>query len=395
MRQMGRGMASVNLSGYKSILLVPCPYKEFICCKHYLNEQRAIVMKKTLLSILACPCCQGQIELKARETTENGEIISGTLQCLNCGAEFPIVEGVPCMLTGEQQIKPSEGFTEQWKYRFSGRFETNSLYGLNPTHRIEDVIAKFADPIQADEWILDAGCGSAEMTFAAAKSYPQAQIVGLELSEAVRLAAKEASSIPNLHFVQGDVTNPPFKQSTFSKVYSMGVLHHTSNTKAAFDAVSALVSEYGNLVIWLYPDPIECPANIPYYGIRDIVFMGMGHKLSPELRLWFVQFYTGIFLPFIIIAQSFGKEFYHFCQQYNFLVFDKQSLSEIYEATAFLDNLTLPEKFNALAFWIFDDVTPEFQFRHKKQEVINWFKANRFEEAHADTIGTYWGKRWH
>ncbi|MEH1901394.1 MAG: methyltransferase domain-containing protein [Nostoc sp.] len=352
-------------------------------------------MKKTLLSILACPCCQGQIELKPKETIENGEVISGTLQCLNCWTEFSIYQGVPCMLPREQQIKSSKGFTEQWKYRFSGEFETNYLYGLNPTRRIENATAKFVDPIQADEWILDAGCGSAEMTFAAANNYPQAQIVGLELSEAIRLAAKEAGSFPNLHFVQGDVMNPPFKQLTFSKVYSMGVLHHTSNTKAAFDSISSLVLQYGNLVIWLYPDPIECPANIPYYGIRDIVFLGMGHKVPPELCLWLVKFYTGIFLPFIIISQWLGKEFYHFSQKTDFLIFDKESLSEIYEATAFINNLTLLEMFNAISFWIFDDVTPEFQFRHKRQEVINWFKENRFDEAHADTIGTYWGKRWH
>ncbi|MBP5971184.1 methyltransferase domain-containing protein [Brasilonema sp. CT11] len=351
-------------------------------------------MKKSLLSILACPRCEGEIELKSGETIKNGEVISGSLQCLNCGLGLPIIEGVPCMLLPEQQQQELEGFTSQWQYRFSGKFEgASSLYGSNPEDRIEHILAKFVCPIQPNEWILDAGCGSAEMTFAMAQKNPQAQIVGLELSKAVRLAARQAGSIANIHFVQGDVMNPPLKKTTFRKIYSMGVLHHTSNTKTAFERVASLLSNYGDMVIWLYPDPLESPANIPYYAVRDVVFMGMGHKIPSELRFWSIRTYSLAILPLIIVARFFWKSFFDFGQKMDWILLKNHSLEEINEATSFWEKLDLLETYQTICFWLFDDITPEFQFRHKKQEVIQWFKENKFDEVHADNIGTYWGKR--
>jgi len=351
-------------------------------------------MKKTLLQILACPNCEGEIELQPGVTLLNNEVMSGRLQCVNCGMEFPIQQGVPCLLPLQGRNSQTEGFTQQWNYRFSGRFENKYLYGLNPVHRIEDINAKFVYPIQENEWVLDAGCGSAEMTFAAAKLYPQAQFVGLELSEAIQLAARNAGSLANIHFVQGNVMNPPFKKGVFLKAYSMGVLHHTPDTKAAFKSVASLVSPYGNLVIWLYPDPIECPANIPYYGIRDFVFMGMGHKIPAELRFWLIQFYSATLLPVIIIAEFLRKELYNLFKNNDWFSPENNSLTEIYQATSFLENLNWLEMYQTISFWIFDDITPEFQFRHKREEVLQWFAENHFDEADADTIGTYWGKRW-
>ncbi len=61
-------------------------------------------MRKRLLEILMCPECKSDLEVEIEETVvENGEekIIKGRLKCKNCGAEFPIEDGIPNMLSPE------------------------------------------------------------------------------------------------------------------------------------------------------------------------------------------------------------------------------------------------------------------------------------------------------
>jgi len=50
------------------------------------------MIDKDLLAILACPACQGDVELK------NEKII-----CIQCGRKYPIRDGIPVMLVDEAQ----------------------------------------------------------------------------------------------------------------------------------------------------------------------------------------------------------------------------------------------------------------------------------------------------
>ena len=61
-------------------------------------------MKLSLLEILCCPKCKGDLELQVFESDEkSGEIISGDLYCKNCDIHFPIEDGIPNMLLPEQR----------------------------------------------------------------------------------------------------------------------------------------------------------------------------------------------------------------------------------------------------------------------------------------------------
>ena len=61
-------------------------------------------MKPSLLEILCCPKCKGDLELHVFESEEeSGEIISGDLYCKNCDIHFPIEDGIPNMLLPEQR----------------------------------------------------------------------------------------------------------------------------------------------------------------------------------------------------------------------------------------------------------------------------------------------------
>ena len=45
-----------------------------------------------LLKILACPACQGDVELKEEK-----------IVCVQCGRKYPVRDGIPVMLVDEAQ----------------------------------------------------------------------------------------------------------------------------------------------------------------------------------------------------------------------------------------------------------------------------------------------------
>ncbi len=54
-------------------------------------------MKRALMEILICPVCNGRLELEV-EAEGGGEVITGTLHCPKCDADYPITDGIPNLL---------------------------------------------------------------------------------------------------------------------------------------------------------------------------------------------------------------------------------------------------------------------------------------------------------
>jgi len=59
-------------------------------------------MKRELIDILACPVCQGELELKVEKENER-EIVTGSLYCPKCDAHYPIVDTIPNLLPPDQR----------------------------------------------------------------------------------------------------------------------------------------------------------------------------------------------------------------------------------------------------------------------------------------------------
>ena len=54
-------------------------------------------MKRTLLPILCCPVCKGDLVLTVEVENEK-EIVTGTLHCPSCRVDYPIEDGIPDLL---------------------------------------------------------------------------------------------------------------------------------------------------------------------------------------------------------------------------------------------------------------------------------------------------------
>jgi hypothetical protein len=58
-----------------------------------------------------------------------------------------------------------------------------------------------------------------------------------------------------------------------------------------------------------------------------------------------------------------------------------------------LDNLSFIEKYDSMTFILYNNLTPEYQSRHSRGEVLGWYRNNAFSGLQTDSLGHYWGQR--
>jgi SAM-dependent methyltransferase len=99
--------------------------------------------------------------------------------------------------------------------------------------------------------VLDGGCGMGRYLRVAAEGKPRL-LVGLDLSEAVGAARDLTEGLAGVGLVRGDLLRPPFGVGSFDHIYSLGVLDHTPDPRAAFLALARLLRPGGRIVVWVY-----------------------------------------------------------------------------------------------------------------------------------------------
>jgi SAM-dependent methyltransferase len=107
-----------------------------------------------------------------------------------------------------------------------------------------------ADLAGAD--VLDAGCGMGRYLRISAQSGARL-VVGLDLSEAVAAARDLTADLPGVALIRGDLLRPPLAPGQFDHIYSLGVLDHTPDPRAAFLALARLLKPGGRIAVWVYP----------------------------------------------------------------------------------------------------------------------------------------------
>ena len=166
-------------------------------------------------------------------------------KCAACRASFPVVGGVG-------RFVASEHYTGSFGYQWN-TFARAQLDSANGTSRSRDMfVEKTGLPLESlrGKRVLDAGCGMGR--FAEVCIEAGADVHAIDLSTAVEAAARNLGHHPNATFYQADIMNLPFADGTFDIVYSIGVLHHTPDTKKAFLSLTRLVKPGGVIVIWVY-----------------------------------------------------------------------------------------------------------------------------------------------
>jgi len=219
-----------------------------------------------------CPWCAGPFSVDPFvPPAPDGDVTEGVLRC-DCGRLFPIVNGIPRIL--EDAFKLFPDFVQRYRDRLpplpdvpivktaeaDAIRRTRESFGYQWTEFAEMVIdfrENFLNYIRpVDESFfpgklgLDLGCGFGRHIYNAAKF--GAEMIGVDISDAIESTRKNTKDLPNVHLVQANVYRLPIRPGVLDFAYSIGVLHHLPDPEAAFRRLVPLVKPGGSVFVWVY-----------------------------------------------------------------------------------------------------------------------------------------------
>lgn len=221
-------------------------------------------MKKHFIESLVEPHSKEPCKVNIEE--ESGDhIIIGNLECGE--KKFPILGGIPRFVDPEfyELSEESDSDTDQTIQSFGAKWkgEEGAKAGKNPDHvtqmyeeqmmamlgvdTMEELKALFKDGMTA----IDIGCGVgwAEESF---NFNPNCNYFGLDMSLSTEVAYENTKDMDNVCITQASVFDLPFPTEYFDIIFSNGVLHHTGDTRGAFDNLCEHLKPGGLIGVYIY-----------------------------------------------------------------------------------------------------------------------------------------------
>ena len=269
---------------------------------------------------LYCPGCHAKLVTRPE-----------AVECPVCSAIHPVVDGIP-RFVGQEHLA---SFGLQWnRYEVAHDDEDRATFVAKTGFALEEL---------AGQRILDAGCGGGRYCKVAAEA--GGLVTGADHSTAVEKASKLCSHLESVRLVQADLKHLPFEPESFDFVFSIGVMHHDTDTRAVFDAVSQMVKPGGRMSVWLYRRN-TWPQEVLNNWLRRRTTRWPAERLEPWCRF-------GAFLGGLPVL--------------------KQTLSKVVNFS------THPNRENRICD-TFDWYAPEFQYHHTTNELTSWFEAAGFSD---------------
>jgi len=210
-------------------------------------------MKHSLLDHLVCPSCKQSLELEVVQE-ERGQVRSGLLRCSLKGCQFPISNFVPRFVDEDLY---ADSFSRQRLYvRRHFKYYERDQSGYELLH----TSTGFSREAFKAGLTLEVGCGYGRFVDVV-HSYG-GEVVGVDLStHSINLAQDFVGLKKNVHLIQCDLYQLPFREECFDRIYSIGVLHHTPNPRDAFQAIVPYLVKNGQISIWVYPPEMKRSSN--------------------------------------------------------------------------------------------------------------------------------------
>lgn len=295
-------------------------------------------MKKRLMDFLVCPDCKTGLALE-ETVTENEEVKEGMLECRSCRKVIQIKNFIPRFACTDEY---ADTFSFEWN-----TFHDVQIDILNKTNESEKRFTETTGFVEGDvkgRLLLDAGIGAGR--FAEIVSRWGGEVIGIDLSYAVDASYKNIGKRPNVHIVQADIFNLPFRSETFDHMYSIGVLHHTPDTRKAFASLVPFLKKGGAFAVFIYERAI-------YLRYSDL-----WRKVTVKLPLKVMYLISAVSIPLYYVHK----------------------IPVVGMALQLLFPTANWPKWKWRWLDTFDWYTPKYQWKHTYPEVYSWYKENGFEE---------------
>ena len=210
-------------------------------------------MKAELLDYLVCPDCRERFDLAVHKEAD-GEIETGVLSCRRGCGSYPITRFVPRFVDADRYAN-----TFSLQRRYVRRHFDHYRQDVSGDRLFLPTTGFDADAVKRGV-SLEVGCGYGR--FLDVVNRMGGTIIGVDLStHSIDLARDFVGSRPGVHLVQCDLFRLPFRPATFDHVFSIGVLHHTPDTREAFKAIVPYARPLGRVAIWTYHPRNKVHAN--------------------------------------------------------------------------------------------------------------------------------------
>lgn len=320
----------------------------------------------TWLNLLCCPACRGALSLAEKTQKDpDDHIITGELRCTQCDKSYPVLRGVPRFvekIQNEKSENTAEAFGYQWQRA------NDVVRELEEKH--DNLFLEFVQPpvnlaYLANKVILDAGCGQGRFTLVAQR-HGAAQVVGVDLSDAVEAAFANTRHLPNVLIVQGDLLSLPLRQA-FDYAFSVGVLHHTEDPRRAFACVAKVVKPGGGFSAWVYGRENNGWIIHILNPIRENITSHL-----PRFVLWAVTYFLALILWIVIFGVYLP-------------IYRSERLKPLGRYLFLFDYLcwlgTNYPSYRGIALVIFDHLVPEIAEYIPHDEFQSWFNENHLTDV--------------
>lgn len=337
-------------------------------------------MKQSLINHICCPKCKGKIRLTSKKSIKN-EIIEGLLQCLGCKEKFPIKKGVPRFVKFDKSDfkKTEDAFSAKWT-KYNKIYQDKNWYDFQKKWFLDrfgwKTLPKFNKFLNSCKKILDAGTGLGN----SAKLFshnPKSEVFAIDASDSIDFAYKKYGSAPNVHFLQADLRNLPFKNRFFDFVCSDQVLHHTKDTESSFKYLCKLLNSQGMISIYVYKKKAPMREYADDYIRQTTVNMSEKDCIEFSKQMTILgrslsKLKKKITIPkdIPVLGIKSGKYDVQRFIYWNFL--------KCYWAE--------DENFERSVGVNFDWYYPKFAYRHTPKEVKKWCKDSKLKITHINEI---------
>ena len=169
---------------------------------------------------------------------------------------FKIHLGIPRFVINKQIdfVKTKNAFSVKWK-KFHKSYHDKKWIKLQKKWFLDrfgwNNILEFEKFLFSKKNILEAGTGVGNTAFLLSLN-KKSQIFAIDVSDSIEFAYKKYGTIQNIHFIQSDIQQMPFKKKFFNFILSDQVLHHTNNTQKSFKILTKYLQKKGVISIYIY-----------------------------------------------------------------------------------------------------------------------------------------------